>query len=180
MTAGRIIVTTRRRRVKRDASAAAAFRASNACGAKCSPPRPGVITSAAAATRVVSARVEKCPAPPRHAWRLRRRRAMRNTRLPPPHPERPTLRHMRRLAVPHALRHARRLGVDVEQRKDGCEGQDRCRCRHRRVAAQDTIRRYGLRSDGQDASPPPRICEGGAPAKEQVYRCNLSSHEAAQ
>ena len=78
------------------------------------------------------------------------------------------------------LRHARRLGADVEQREDGGEGQDRCWCRYRRVAAQDTVRRYGLRPDGQDAPPPPRISEGCATTEERVDRGNLGPHEAAE
>ena len=51
---------------------------------------------------------------------------------------------------------------------------------NRRVAAQDTIRRYGLRTDGQDAPSPPRTSKGGASTEERVDRGDLSPHEAAQ
>ena len=76
--------------------------------------------------------------------------------------------------------HARRLGANVDQRQDGGKGQDRGRCRNRRVTAQDAVRRNSLRPDGQNAPPPPRVGERRATTKKRVDRSHLGPHEAAQ
>ena len=76
--------------------------------------------------------------------------------------------------------HARRLGANVDQRQDRGKGHGRGRCRDRRLAAQDAIRRHGLRPNGQDAPPPPRVREGCTTTEERVDRSNLGPHETAE
>ena len=76
--------------------------------------------------------------------------------------------------------HARRLGANVDQRQDRGKGQGRGRRRNRRLAAQDAVRRHGLRPDGQNAPPPPRVREGCSTTEERVNRSNLGPHEATE
>ena len=76
--------------------------------------------------------------------------------------------------------HARRLGANVDQRQDRGKGQGRGRCGDRRLAAQDAVRRHGLRPDGQNAPPPPCISKGCATSEVRVDRGNLGPHETAE